>query len=105
MRGAMVNAVALLAVALLLRPVAAVEMARCPGDCDGDDVVKVDELLAGVRLAGGRSDGGAGAAADREGDGTVGVDELVRAVAAALDGCPLTRVAFTASLEDGALLV
>lgn len=93
------------ALALLLRADPTPALERCPGDCDGDDLVTVDELIAGVRRALAGDDGRACAAADADGDGTVTVAELVRAVAAALDGCPLPRVPFTATVEDGALLL
>jgi len=61
--------------------------AACVGDCDGDGVVTVDELVAGVNSA-----LGAGAAVDCESldanhDGVVTVDEIVTAVDHALQGC------------------
>lgn len=102
MRGALAL---LLAVALWWTALPAAGSAACPGDCDGDGVVGVDEIIAGVRQSLGAATGRACAAADRDGDGAVTVEELVGAVAAALDGCPLERVPFTAAAEEGALLV
>lgn len=97
---ALISALALLSGA---HPSSALD--RCPGDCDGDDVVSVDELVAGVRRALVGDDGRACEAADADGDGMVTVAELVRAVAAALDGCPLAPLPFTAAIADGALLL
>ena len=94
----------LLAAAVLLSlTTSAAAVSRCPGDCDGDDVVAVDELIAGVRAALAPGTGRACDAADTDGDGTITVSELVGAVAAALDGCPFERVPFTATAADGAL--
>lgn len=78
------------ALALLLLLVAAPAAGLCPGDCNGDGQVRVEELVSGVGLA---LDGGAVescAALDGNGDGAIGIDELVRAVTALLGGCPAT---------------
>ena len=56
------------------------------GDCNGNGVVRVDELVKAVNIALGTADVSLCAAADRNGDG-VKIDELVRAVGAALKGC------------------
>ena len=81
-------------------------LTRCPGDCDGDDAVGVDELIAAVRLSLASGDGRACAASDSDGNGDVSIEELVAAVAAALDGCPFERVPFAATTDDsGALLI
>lgn len=61
--------------------------APCAGDCDGDGRVTVAELTVAVRIALALAPPSTCAAADGDGDGDVGVDEVVRAVAAALDGC------------------
>jgi hypothetical protein len=61
---------------------------RCAGDCDGDGVVIIGELIAGVRIALGASPPGECAASDVDADGHVAVNELVTAVARALGGCP-----------------
>lgn len=59
----------------------------CPGDCNGNRVVSVAELLTGVNIALERAPIGACPNADTDHDGTVFVDELTRAVRALLDGC------------------
>lgn len=80
-------------VAVLLLVLAAAGPARaqaCAGDCDGDGAVRIEELIAGVRIALGERAVAACPAFDGNGDGAVGIDELVRAVTSALDGCPAT---------------
>jgi hypothetical protein len=49
----------------------------------------VDEILRAVNVALGSTPLTACAAADRDGEGTVTIDELVVAVDAALEGCPV----------------
>lgn len=61
---------------------------NCPGDCDGDGSVTVDELLRGVNIALGQAPIGECPAFDADGDGEVRVDDLVAAITAALQGCP-----------------
>lgn len=58
----------------------------CTGNCDGDSVVTINELIIGVRIA---TDGGVGrcAAFDANHDGKVMVNELVAAVNNLLFGC------------------
>ena len=62
--------------------------AECPGDCNADRTVSIDELIAGVNLALLDAAGAACAALDTNADGRVTVPELIAAVAAALNGCP-----------------
>jgi hypothetical protein len=60
----------------------------CTGDCSGDGVVTIDELVLCVTMA----LGGTGAACppcDANADGAVTIDEVVAAVSAALNGCPM----------------
>ena len=59
----------------------------CVGDCDGDGMVAINELVGAVRIALGEAPATSCAAADANGDGAVSIDELVRAVSQALDGC------------------
>ena len=59
----------------------------CLGDCDGNGVVTVDELVRGVNIALGASTADACAQFDRDHGGQVTVDELVEAVGNALQGC------------------
>lgn len=59
----------------------------CDGDCDGDGVVTVAEVVRGVNLALGTVAVAECPAFDGDDDGTVSVDELIRAVLRALNGC------------------
>lgn len=60
----------------------------CPGDCNGDGQVTIDELVKGVNIALGQQLLAACPAFDRGGDGQVTIDDLIAAVNAALTGCP-----------------
>ncbi len=62
----------------------------CPGDCNGDGAVTIDELILGVRISLGDAALAACPAFDATPDGVLRIDELVRGVAAASDGCPAT---------------
>lgn len=62
----------------------------CVGDCDASGSVEVVELIRGVSIALGQISLEDCDAADVDGDGTVGVGELVAAVAASLIGCTST---------------
>jgi hypothetical protein len=59
----------------------------CPGDCDGDRRVTVDELVTGVSIALGHIPATRCLQFDTNDDGRVTVDELVIAVNRALQGC------------------
>jgi hypothetical protein len=59
----------------------------CPGDCDGNGEVTIDEILLGVTIAMGTASLDLCPAMDSDGDGEVTIDDLMRAVAAALEGC------------------
>lgn len=59
----------------------------CTGDCDGDKVVSVAELVTMVGIALGRSDVLACPNGDRDHDGAIAIEELVRAVNHALEQC------------------
>ncbi|MEO8606154.1 MAG: hypothetical protein ABI629_26520, partial [bacterium] len=61
----------------------------CPGDCSGDSVITIEELVRNVAIALGTETLAQCPNADRDGDGVVGIGELARAVLAALDGCEL----------------
>lgn len=63
------------------------EAMKCPGDCDSDGQVPVDELLLGVRIALEQAPIPACPAFDTDSDGAVTVDELVAGVKAAVSGC------------------
>jgi len=62
--------------------------ARCVGDCDDSRSVAVNELVAGVGIALGTQSIDACRADDSNGDGHVSINEVIAAVANALDGCP-----------------
>jgi hypothetical protein len=59
----------------------------CPGDCDGDGHVSVDELIGGVRILLGSVSMNECNELDSDGDLRVGVVEMVGAVASALGDC------------------
>lgn len=59
----------------------------CPGDCSGNRIVTVGELLTGVNIALERAPIANCVNADTDHNGSVFVDELTRAVRALLDGC------------------
>ena len=59
----------------------------CPGDCDGNGTVAVNELISAVNIALGSTSVTACAACDTNRDGIVSIGELVSAVNKALTGC------------------
>ncbi len=59
----------------------------CVGDCDGNGVVAVDELISGVNVALGELPVGVCLDFDADHDCRISVDELVRGVAGAMNGC------------------
>jgi hypothetical protein len=61
---------------------------RCTGNCDGNEVVTVDEIITMVNIALGSVNLDRCVAGDASGDGVVTVDEILQAVTNALDGCP-----------------
>jgi len=66
--------------------------AICPGDCNYDGVTSVDELLVGVGLLlGGENSGACLALYPTPFDTSLGVADLVAAVATGLHGCPTAR--------------
>ena len=66
--------------------------ATCPGDCDGDDAVSVTDILAGVNIALGTAPMETCTAVDLNDDGSVSIDELIRLVQRALDGCEVPSI-------------
>ncbi len=66
----------------------AAHAAACPGDCDANGAVTIDELVTGVGQALGDPPVTACPAFDLNADGAVTIDELIGAVNAALNGCP-----------------
>jgi hypothetical protein len=62
-------------------------MVACPGDCNGDGQVTVNELVVAVNVALGSQPASSCTACDTNGDGMVSINELVAAVTRALNGC------------------
>ncbi len=60
----------------------------CTGDCSGDSVVTVDEIVTMVNIALGTADISSCEAGDANADGQITVDEILTAVNNALNGCP-----------------
>lgn len=65
----------------------------CTGDCDGNAMVTVDELLIVVNMALGDVALSVCPAADRDNSGVIAAEEISAAVANALLGCPALRAA------------
>lgn len=61
--------------------------ATCVGDCGGDIVVTVDEIIVMVRIVLGEAPVSACPSGDANGDGAITIDEIVLAVNNALNGC------------------
>lgn len=60
----------------------------CPGDCNGDRIVAINELVLGVNIALARQPASACTAFDRNDDDRVIINELIAGVRNALTGCP-----------------
>ena len=60
---------------------------RCPGDCNGDGTITVEELLTAINIGLGLTPVSQCRSADTNGDGRVTVDEIVQAAQRALNGC------------------
>ena len=59
----------------------------CAGDCNGDGMVTVDELLTAVNIGLGSTPASQCPSVDANGDGEVTVDEIIQAANRALNGC------------------
>ncbi|MEO8602546.1 MAG: hypothetical protein ABI629_08225 [bacterium] len=62
--------------------------AACSGDCNGDGVVSISELIRGVNIALGNTAVADCPAFDPNGDGMVTIDALIKSVGYALAECP-----------------
>ncbi len=62
----------------------------CVGDCNGDGMVAINELIIGVNIALGSAPVTACPSFDVNGDGMVTINELILGVNNALNGCPAT---------------
>ena len=91
----------LFATVFVARPAAA--GVSCPGDCNGDQIVKVDELVRGVNIALGQQAVDSCPAVDRNGDGQVTIAELLAAVSAAIGPCPAAPTATPEATVTGTL--
>lgn len=63
------------------------ECRECAGDCSGDALVAIDELVLGVSIALGRASVMSCSRFDPDGDRSVSIAELIRAIANSLNGC------------------
>jgi hypothetical protein len=63
----------------------------CPGDCDGNDMVTIDELIEGVNIALGNGGVETCPAFDLDRDRQVAVNELIAAVDSATNSCAAAR--------------
>lgn len=59
----------------------------CPGDCDGNGVVSVDEMIRGVVIAAGAFPVSMCPAFDTDGSGSVTINELIAGIRRAIEGC------------------
>jgi len=85
---------------LLLEPSPRVVRAQeCAGDCSGDGVVTVDELIQGINVSLGLEVQHPCTAFDTNEDGEVTIDELIVAVNNALVGCPVDHLAFVTASD------
>ena len=62
--------------------------AQCPGDCDGNGAVSIDEVVTGVNIGLAILPLDRCAAADGDGDGEVSIDEVIAALNYGLGECP-----------------
>src|SRR5579862_4933779 len=76
------------AAALIAARVPLLAQQGCPGDCNGDGMVAVNELVTIVDIALGTIPLSQCRAADVDSNGNVVINEMVEAVDAALNGCP-----------------
>jgi len=60
----------------------------CPGDCGGDGIVTIEEIILSVNIVNDAAELDDCLALDRDQDGDVAVDDIIAAVSAVLDGCP-----------------
>lgn len=80
----------LLAALLVCLAAAPLPAWSCPGDCNGNGAVAIDELILGVRISLGDAPLAQCPAFDVTPDGELRIDELIRGVGSAATGCPAT---------------
>ena len=69
------------------QPALAADTTSCPGDCNRDGVVTINELIVGVNIALGSAQLTQCPSFDRNSDGEVAINELILGVNAALGSC------------------
>lgn len=69
----------------------------CVGDCDGDHVVTINELIAVVNIALAAANVSTCDAGDADTDGAITIGEIIQAVNWALHGCPFPPARAAAS--------
>lgn len=72
----------------------------CAGDCTGDGMVTIDELVMCVNMALGGQGEAACPHCDPNADGGVTIDEVIAAVNAALNGCPMPAPVSFGEIQD-----
>ena len=72
----------------------------CPGDCNADGAVTIDEVLRGVAIAHSDQPTTACPAIDEASDGAVDIVDLIVALRNGLDGCPPARFRLTTCSSD-----
>ncbi len=72
-------------------------LSACVGDCHGTGQVTIGDILIMVNVLLGTLDVGGCRPGDANGDGTIAINEIVSAVANALDGCPSPPATATAT--------
>ena len=93
--------VSVLLVVSLSLPVPA-RAALCRGDCNGDGLVTINELIRSVTIATGAGAYRGCPPVDVDGDGQVSISDLVGAVIVALSACPDTATVYRAPELDAA---
>lgn len=75
------------ALGVIIGSVSAHGVGGCPGDCNGDSSITVDEIIQGVNIALGNASVSQCSSFDTSADGAVTIDELIASITAALNGC------------------
>lgn len=86
--GKRLAATALICISSALHPTTTTAQ-PCPGDCSEDGFVTVDEILVGIAIGLGTAVVSDCTSLDVDGNGFITVEEIVRSVLRALEGCPV----------------
>jgi len=95
MRARSITAVAAAALGICVLAVAPASAQQCQGDCNSDGEVIVSELVMGVNIAIGNMRVIMCDAFDGNADERITVDEVIKGVRSAVDGCPINLQAKT----------